>query len=125
MSSYAQFDYKWQNKEALISCVIVKTPTMLYNSNLQFFGRCLHSSVSISSIIFNLEHLLRKSCLISLTIIIFQKFASSCQNSCQNLPHMILTPVYMKKNLAKHISNVNNDLFNTLGAKSKKNRTEK
>ena len=74
-----------------------KAPTLLYNSNLHFFGRCLRSSVSTSSIIFNLEHLPRKSFLSSFTIIICHKFASSCQNGCQNLPHMRLTPVYIKK----------------------------
>ena len=30
-----------------------------------------------------------------------------------------------EKNLAKHISNMTNDLLNTLGTKSPKNRTEK
>ena len=85
-----------------------------------FLTMCLHSSVYTSFMIFNLKPLSRKSCLISLTIIICQKFASSCQNSCQNLPHMRLTPVYMKKNLARHISNMTNDLFNISPAKSPK-----
>ena len=52
--------------------------------DFQFFAMCIHSSIYTSFIIFNLKPLSRKSCLISLTIIICHKFAYSCQN----LPHV-------------------------------------
>ena len=72
-------------------------PWFSSTADFRFLTMCLHSSVYTSFMIFNLKPLSRKSCFISLTIIICQKFASSCQNSCQNLPHMRLTPIYMKK----------------------------
>ena len=111
MSSGLQFASSWCAEKAL---------NLLYNCKFWILSRCLRSSVSTSFIIFNLELLSRKSCLISLTIIICHKFASSCQNSCQNLPHMRLDTCLHEKKLGKTHINVSNEVFNTLGTKSPK-----